>query len=90
MANWRSAEKAGGANAIDTGWRGGRCGGAMEVLSWTTAAGRRFKERLCGCVCAGEVEALAGAVEASNDELGTRVRARWSGGVVEIPQGIAE
>ncbi len=90
VANWRSNMKAEGAYHIDMRWRGGRRGGADDVLSWTTEAGRRFKERLCGRVCAGEVETLSRVIEASDGRLGGRSSAWWSGGVVEVPRGIAE
>ncbi len=64
-----------------------RRGGAVEVLSWTTAAGRRFKERMCGRVSGGEVEALAGQWRASSGRLGDPVWRVWSGGVCEVHSG---
>lgn len=90
VAYRRSTEKVEAANCIGERWRGGGRGGAVDVLSWTTEAGRRFKQGLCGRVCEGEVAAVAGAVGASDGALGQRLRIRWSGGVVEIPRGIPE
>jgi len=62
----------------------------MDVLSWTTDAGRRFKVRMCGRVSGGEVEALLRGLEVPSGRLGAGVRARWSGGVVEVPLGTTE
>lgn len=90
VENWRSTREIQAANHIDERWRGGCRGGAVEVLSWTTEAGRRFKQRLCGRACAGEVAALAGVVGASDGGLGQRLRIRWSGGVVEVPSEMTE
>ena len=94
MANWRSeaiteGRPTGGVDVVGMGLRGGRRGGAEDILSWSTEAGRRFKRELCGRVCGGEVEALSGGIGASAGRSGTGTRIRWSGGVVEFPRGSA-
>jgi len=72
-------------------WRAMRRGGAVEVLSWTTVAGRRFKERLCGRVSGGEVEVLVGQCGASPERLDGAMWRGWSGGVLEAhPRTIEE
>ena len=89
MENWRSDKITEGTWGLRQRWTDGECGRAathheLEVLSWTTETGKRFKARMCGMVCSGEVEALSRAVAAQSGRIGVRIRGRWSGGVVEV------
>lgn len=90
--NWRAMKIGEGTSRLSRRWKEGAPSRQVRhrevgVLSWTTEAGKRFKERLCGRVCSGEVEALSRAVEARPGSVGVGSRARWSGGVVEVPRG---
>jgi len=81
VLGWRGV--AGGSGRPEC-WCGVRSGGAVEVLSWTTDAGRRFKQRLCGRESGGEVESLIRTEQAPPGRPGTRAQGRWSGGVLEV------